>query len=305
MAGQPGRSRRPAPEVTVVIATKDRAQELCTTLQRLRGLPEGPPVIVVDNGSDDATVATASRFPRTKVVEAGRNLGAAGRNLGVLAASTPFIAFADDDSHFAPGSLGRAVKFMKAHPQTALVAAKILVNGDTVDPTCEAMASSALGEPAWARRSGYTSVRRILGFLACGAVVRRDAFLSVNGFAPWLGIGGEEQLLCIDLAVGGWDMVYFPEVVASHFPSRQRDPDARHALQVRNALWVSWLRRSPWGAAVGSWPWLAEALQNPAARQGIAKAISGLHSVARYRKSVPPAVERALRMLEVAELVER
>ena len=42
------------------------------------------------------------------VVEAGRNLGAAARTLGARAATTPFVAFSDDDSCWAPGSLASA-----------------------------------------------------------------------------------------------------------------------------------------------------------------------------------------------------
>src|SRR5512135_2103047 len=48
----------PAPTgspVTVVIATRNRAQELGHTLERLAGLPERPPVVVVDNSSRDGT----------------------------------------------------------------------------------------------------------------------------------------------------------------------------------------------------------------------------------------------------------
>jgi hypothetical protein len=41
--------------VTVVIATRDRRDELLTTLGHLRALPERPPVIVVDNGSTDGS----------------------------------------------------------------------------------------------------------------------------------------------------------------------------------------------------------------------------------------------------------
>ncbi|MDQ3858324.1 MAG: hypothetical protein M3327_07765 [Actinomycetota bacterium] len=46
---------------------------------------------------------------------------------------------------------------------------------------------------------------RVLGFVACGAVVRGDAFLAVGGFRERL-MGFEETLLPVDLAREGWDL---------------------------------------------------------------------------------------------------
>lgn len=54
--------------VTVVTATRNRGEELLRTLGRLTGLPERPPVIVVDNGSEDgsAEAARAAAFPASR-----------------------------------------------------------------------------------------------------------------------------------------------------------------------------------------------------------------------------------------------
>src|SRR5206468_1912268 len=83
-------------------------------------------------------------------------------------------------------------------PRMALLAARVLVGpAAVIDPTCEAMARSPL--PPRADSPGPS----ILGFLACGAVVRRSAFLAVGGFAGRFGVGGGEELLGIDLALAG------------------------------------------------------------------------------------------------------
>jgi hypothetical protein len=44
----------------------------------------------------------------------------------------------------------------------------------------------------------------VLGFIACGGIVRRAAFLEVGGFNSRLGVGGEEELLAVDLTARGW-----------------------------------------------------------------------------------------------------
>ena len=76
--------------VTVVIATRNRCATLTQTLAKLAELHPAPPVIVVDNGSDDRSVqVVAERFPTVRVLAMGHNRGAAARNLGVQAAATP------------------------------------------------------------------------------------------------------------------------------------------------------------------------------------------------------------------------
>jgi glycosyltransferase involved in cell wall biosynthesis len=85
---------------TVVIATRNRADNLMRTLTHLSEL--AVPVILVDNASTDDTVSRVRKeFPYVLVLESAVNRGAVGRNLGVQAARTPFVAFSDDDSWWA------------------------------------------------------------------------------------------------------------------------------------------------------------------------------------------------------------
>jgi GT2 family glycosyltransferase len=282
----------PAP-VAVVIATRNRGTQLLGTLARLRALQEQPQIVVVDNGSTDGTCELVrANYLDVQVVELRRNHGAAARTVGARLVDSPYVAFSDDDSWWALGALSRAVDLLDRHPRLAVLAAKVLVGPDQrLDPVCDQMAHSPL--PPAADLPGPS----VLGFIACGAVVRRAAFVEVGGFNVRLGVGGEEELLAVDLAVRGWGLAYVDEVVAYHHPSPSRDPSGRRRVQVRNALWSAWLRRPLGGAARRTAQLAALALHQPGAWSGVLLAVLGLPWVLRERRPVHRELEAALRTL--------
>jgi GT2 family glycosyltransferase len=279
--------------VAVVIATRNRGPELLGTLTRLRALHEQPPIVVVDNGSTDGTAELVrAHHPDVQVVGLRRNRGAAARTIGARLVDSPYVAFSDDDSWWAPDALARAVQLLDRHPRLAVLAARVLVGPEErLDPVCDQMAHSPL--PAADDLPGPP----VLGFIACGAVLRRAAFLEVGGFDARLGVGGEEELLSVDLAARGWGLAYVDEVVAHHHPSPSRDPSGRRRVQVRNALWSAWLRRPLGGAARQTAHLAALAIHQPGTSSGLLLAILGLPWVLRERRPVSRELEAALRTL--------
>jgi GT2 family glycosyltransferase len=276
----------------VVIASRDRRGSLLSTLARLEALPEHPPVVVVDNASGDGTPAAVRRaHPDVRVIALDENLGAAARTIGVRELAMPVAAFSDDDSWWAPGSLSRIEELFAARPAQGLVAGRILVGPDErVDPTCAEMAVSPL-----APRPGQRG-RPILGFVACGAAVRSEAFLAAGGFHPRMGVGGEETLLALDLATRGWELSYVDDVVAHHHPAVGRGRTGREATVLRNRLWAAWLRRPVAAAAAETGRALA-ASRPRAAIPGLCDAVRGVGWVCRERHTLPRAVERDVRRL--------
>jgi GT2 family glycosyltransferase len=280
--------------VAVVVLTHERPAELARTVARLRALPERPRVVVVDNASSDGTAEIlARRFPDVEVVALAANVGAAGRNAGVLRVDAPYVAFCDDDTWWAPGSLARAATLLDVHEHLALVTGRVLVGPEQrVDPTCLEMRASPL--PADPALPGTP----VLGFLAAATMVRRSAFLAAGGFEARFFLGAEEQLLAIDLAAAGWALAYVDDIVIHHHPSARRDAGGRRGLLVRNALWCAWLRRPLVRALAITAGVARQAARDGAARRGLVAALGGLGWIVRRRQVVPPAVEAGLRRLE-------
>jgi GT2 family glycosyltransferase len=280
---------------TVVIATRDRRESLLHSLGRLRALAGDPPVIVVDNGSRDGSVdAVRSAFPEVDIVALDHNAGAPARNIGVRRAATPYVAFADDDSWWAPGALGRSVALFDAHPRLGLIGARILVGPEErEDPTTAAMAASPLLRPP------SIPGPAVLGFLACGAVVRRSAFLEVGGFDELLFFLGEEQRVALDLSAHGWHLSYDGNVVAHHHPTAPGDPVGRRRRQLRNDVLTAWLRRPVHLAVTRTVALGAAALRGDRTAGGaLGEVLVRLPHAWRSRVRLPAAVERAVRALE-------
>ncbi|MCM3660524.1 glycosyltransferase [Georgenia satyanarayanai] len=281
------------PRVGVVVITHNRRTELDRTLRLLRELPEAPPVVVVDNGSSDGTAQAVRRdHPWVTLLESRRNLGAVGRNLGVQLLDTPYVAFCDDDTWWDPGSLTAAADALDAHPDVAVLTARIVVEpAGTEDPIVAELRDSPVeGRPGLPGPA-------LGSFLAGASVVRRTAFLGVGGFHPRLWLGGEEELLAADLAAVGWELCYLSTATVHHHASTVRDTTKRLRDGVRNTLWFTWLRR-PLPAALRRTVVVLGQLRSRPALEGVLAALRGAPWVLTERRVLPAHAEARFRALE-------
>jgi GT2 family glycosyltransferase len=276
-----------------VIITRDRRRELERTLERMTGLPGRPRVIVVDNASRDGSADAAGRHPGVEVIRATANLGAVARNLAVQRVTTPYVAFCDDDIWWEPAAPGCAAALLDDHPRLASVAGRILVEpGGEEDPITPELRDSPVPAPGWLPGPALLSI------LAGASMLRVSAFRAAGGFSARLWLGGEEELLALDLAAAGWWMCWCPDVVVHHAASVARDVRERRMLGIRNTLWTAWLRRPLPGAARHTVAVLRSMPRDRASGVAVARALRGLPWVIRERRVIPPAVEAGLRLLE-------
>ncbi|MBY4275297.1 glycosyltransferase family 2 protein [Rhodococcus fascians] len=283
---------------TIVVVTRNRAAELGTTLSHLARLRPRPPVVVVDNASSDETervVADASNTDESVTyIRLDHNCGGASRNIGVDAAKTPYVAFSDDDSWWEQGALPRAEQLFDRYPGLGLIAARTLVGDDNrEDPVNALMANSPLGQ------TPDSPGPSILGFIACGAVVRTRAFEQAGGFSPVIGFAGEEESLALDLSAAGYQLCYVDTIINHHHPSTSRSsPHDRGSATRRNEVLTAWMRRSLVHASTVSAKLVLGACTDTAARRALVPTLQRLPSAIHRRRPVPRDVERRLRLLE-------
>ncbi|AWH92710.1 glycosyltransferase family 2 protein [Dietzia lutea] len=275
--------------VTVVVASRNRREDLRATLPR-----HDAPVIVVDNASDDDSVEVCrAAGDHVSVIASPENLAARARTVGARAARTELVAFADDDSWWEPDSLERAVRLFAEYPRLGLAAGTILVGpADEPDPINAVLADSPLGTAPDAPGPG------LLGFVGCGAIVRREAFLGVGGFDDVIRFPGEEERVALDLHDAGWQICHVPDLVAHHHPSPVRDaPGIRRAGLTRSRLLTAVLRL-PAGAVAGE---VVDGMRSADGRRGLLSAVPRIPAALAARRVVGERTLRARERLRAAD----
>ena len=161
--------------VTVVIPAWQAGEFLAVTLDSLRAQTTPPEaVVVVDDGSTDATAKIAVEGGATLLRQDHRGPGAA-RNRGVAHATTEFVAFLDADDWYAPDKLERSVEVLEEVGAACLATDAWVVRGGRID----ARKNQGRNVP-----TVLTTERLLKGSpVICSSVVaRRRAVLEVGGF---------------------------------------------------------------------------------------------------------------------------
>jgi GT2 family glycosyltransferase len=157
------------------------------------------------------------------------------------------------------------------------------------------MASAPLGRP------GELPGPSVLGFLACSAVVRRDAFRSAGGFDPVVFFMGEEARLAYDLRASGWGLSYCDQVIAHHHPIADGSTPAKAALALRNQALTAWMRRPVPIAISATGSLLRTGVTSTVGRRALVQFAARLPRALAARNRPHPVVEADLDRLAAAE----
>ncbi len=229
-SGESGSS--PSGMIGVVVIGRNEGERLRACLSAIAGVP----VVYIDSGSSDGSVALA-RTLGTDVVALDVSApftAARARNAGLdrLLESRPdieFVQFVDGDCELSPGWLDAAVAALNAQPRAAVVFGRLR------ERRPEASVYNRLCELEWAG----VPVGEVP---ACGgiAMMRTAALRQVGGFDPAV-LAAEDDELCLRLRRAGWAIVRIPADMGWH-----------DAAMTRFGQWWARAVRAGWAYAQGA-----------------------------------------------------
>jgi glycosyltransferase involved in cell wall biosynthesis len=211
-------------DVSLIIATRNRCQQLVRCLDSVARIEFERPweLIVVDNGSTDATTEMVKQFadkasiPVRYVLEPEPGLGNA-HNAGIKTARGGILAFTDDDCYPETDFLKR-IWCAFAEPSIGYIAGRITLH----DPADYPMTTIESTSP-------YTFRPRCLvpagTFGGANMAFRRKVLVEISGFDPLFGPGALFNAEDVDAAARvsaiGWKGEYRPEVIVRHHHGRK------------------------------------------------------------------------------------
>jgi GT2 family glycosyltransferase len=190
--------------ISVVIPARDAERELRGTLGDLAGQAGVREVIVVDNGSSDAT-AEVARAAGARVVSLARPGRAAARNRGAAEAEADRIAFLDADCRPAPGWADALERCLERVP---------LVGGPVAISTGDPPNASERFDALWRFRQERT-IREGRWAASANLAVTREAFDAVGGFDEAYD-SAEDVDFCIRAARLGLEIAYCEDASVTH-----------------------------------------------------------------------------------------
>jgi N-acetylglucosaminyl-diphospho-decaprenol L-rhamnosyltransferase len=238
--------------ISVVIVNYKSYAELDACLASLACRPASDvEVVVVDHASSDADL-TRIRASHPSFIPAPTpdNRGfSAGVNAGARLATGRHLLILNPDTQVMPGALEAMVGYLDAHPEAAVVGARVENPSGTVQRSARRFPTmltglagrSSLFTRLWpgnplSRRDvladAHTTTPIEVDWVAGSCMaVRSEAFEQVGGMDERYFLYWEDADLCKRLREAGWRTVYLPSAVVIHGVGRSR----RHArsLSVR------------------------------------------------------------------------
>jgi GT2 family glycosyltransferase len=182
-------------KASFVILNYNRKDELLITIAKTQALiakePGAYEIIAIDNNSSDGSAeAVKTAYPNIKLIERKENTGVAGWNYGFEKATGEYLIVLDDDSNLESG-LEEALGYMHNNQDVGILALNV-----TTGPYTNEMFK-------------WHNHENIIGFIGCGAIIRKSLFDKIGGFAAWLFIYGHEFDYAIRCLDAGYKVQFF------------------------------------------------------------------------------------------------
>ncbi len=169
-----GASDNPQPVASVIVPARNAASTISKTLRGLRGLPDGWELIVVDDHSEDDTVALARAHGARVIVSHGQRSDSCARNAGARVARGNWLVFLDADVEVSANVLVDALQ--RAQESGAAATFGVYDCGSHLPGIVERYKNF------WIRHTTLSAPRPLQWLNTSIAFVRYEAWDAVGGF---------------------------------------------------------------------------------------------------------------------------
>lgn len=203
--------------VVVVARNAEHVIKACMTSLAQQNLTPAQ-VILVDDGSTDATVEIANKaYPGLKVLSSPTRSISRNRNLGWEAAETEFVAFLDADCEAPAHWLETLLEAAEQNTAAAIGGGNVPPMGQSVHYDALAiMLDSVLGSRGSLQGKVPTAQAEVSHIPTLNVLYRKDALRSVGGFDPRFARMGEDEDLSRRLRDMGHTLIAIPNAVVVH-----------------------------------------------------------------------------------------
>ncbi len=197
------------PFISVVICSYNGSRTIRQSLEALRKVvyPKFE-VIVVDDGSRDATAAIASEFEVRLIQQANAGLSNA-RNTGWQNAKGEIVAYLDDDAAPDPHWLHYLASAFRSSDEAGIGGPNIAFPDDTFVAQC---VDHSPGNPTHVLLTDCVAEH----LPGCNMAFRKSCLAAIGGFDGSFRIAGDDVDLCWRLQARGWQLGFHPGAMVWH-----------------------------------------------------------------------------------------
>ncbi len=200
-------------------------------------------VILVDNGSQDGSVAEVRRlFPEVLLIENGQNLGfAKAVNQGLRIARGEYLLLLNPDTQFKNNALQRLMTFMERHPEVGIAGGQLIHEDGSKQNSIANYPSLAtelfnknLLRWLWPERfpgkgREYPQPIEVDSVIGACMMVRREAIEQVGLLDEDYFLFLEETDWCYRMKRAGWKVYHVPHAEVYHFQGKSAERDKKRA----------------------------------------------------------------------------
>jgi O-antigen biosynthesis protein len=206
----PAAARASWPRASVVVCAYNAADTLEDCLSSLDRItyPDFE-VILVNDGSCDATAEIGRRYARVRVVDVPNAGLSAARNVGLAEATGEIVAYTDADTRVDPDWLTFLV-------QPFLTSDVVGSGGPNVVPADDAPIAQCVARAPGGPTHVLLDDRIAEHVPGCNMAFRRDALLAIGGFNPIYLRAGDDVDVCWRLQARGWRIGFSAAALVWH-----------------------------------------------------------------------------------------